>query len=494
MNREHLLAIDQGTTSTRAVLFNAQGQAVASHSVPLAQHYPQPGWVEHNPAEIWKSTLTCINRVLHGRNIHISGIGITNQRETSVLWDRKTGKPLHRAIVWQDRRTSPDCARLKKAGHETTIRKRTGLVLDPYFSGTKLAWLLRNIPGAQAKARAGRLAFGTIDSWLIWNLTGGKSHVTDPTNASRTMLFNIRKRVWDPALAKMLGVPMNLLPEVRPSAGKFGETIRLGALQAGIPITGVAGDQQAALFGQGCIHAGDMKVTYGTGGFLLVHAGSRAGTPRNGLLTTLACGPHGEPAYALEGSVFIAGAVMQWLRDELGFIKASPESEKISRSLPDNGGVYIVPAFTGLGAPWWDAGARGIITGLTRGSGRAQIVRAAEESIAYQVADVVRAMEKGIGKPITELRVDGGACRDSFLMQFQSDILNARILRPRNTETTAAGAAHLAGLGCGLWSPTQLAHMHAVDRRFLPRMKPAARKSLLAGWHTAVNRALTPPS
>jgi glycerol kinase len=305
------------------------------------------------------------------------------------------------------------------------------------------------------------------------------------------MLFNIRRRTWDPAMAKMLGVPMNLLPEIRPSAGKFGESVRLGALPAGVPISGVAGDQQAALFGQGCVRPGEMKVTYGTGGFLLVHAGTRPLQPRHGLLTTVACGPRGEPAYALEGAVFIAGAVMQWLRDELGLLKTSPESEKISRSVPGTGGVYIVPAFTGLGAPWWDANARGIITGLTRGSGRAQIVRAAEESIAYQVADVVTAMQKGIGKRITELRVDGGACRDSFLMQFQADILAARIVRPRNVETTVAGAAHLAGLGCGLWSPAKLAGMHAVERRFTPRMKPAVRNTLLSGWHTAVSRALT---
>ena len=490
MSREHILAIDQGTTNTRAVLFDSRGSVAASHSVPLTQHYPRPGWVEHEAMEIWRATLKCIQGVLHGRNIQVVGIGITNQRETTVLWDRRTGKPLHRAIVWQDRRTTPDCNRLRKEGREKTVRSHTGLVLDPYFSGTKLAWLLRNVPGAAAKARTGRLAFGTIDSWLIWNLTGGKIHATDPTNASRTMLFNIIKRSWDPAMAKMLGVPMNLLPEVRNSSGKFGATVKRGDLPAGVPIAGVAGDQQAALFGQGCVHSGDMKVTYGTGGFLLVHTGSRATIPRNGLLTTLACGPQGEPAYALEGAVFIAGAVMQWLRDELGLIKTSPEAEKISRSVPDSGGVYIVPAFTGLGAPWWDADARGIITGLTRGSGRAQIVRAAEESIAYQVADVVRAMEKGIGKRITELRVDGGACRDSFLMQFQADILSARILRPRMVETTVAGAAHLAGLGVGLWSPAQLAKMRAVDRRFIPRMSKAMRTPLLKGWRTAVSRAL----
>ena len=492
--KNHILAIDQGTTSTRAVLFNSLGKVVASHSVPLTQHYPQPGWVEHDPGQIWQSTLRCLNGVLRGRKIQVAGIGITNQRETTLLWDRQTGKPLHRAIVWQDRRTAPDCARLKRAGRENSVRERTGLVLDPYFSGTKLAWVLNNVPGARAKARAGRLAFGTVDSWLIWNLTGGKVHATDPTNASRTMLFNIRKREWDPTMAKMLGIPPGLLPEVRNSSGRFGTTISLGALPAGVPITGVAGDQQAALFGQGCVHPGGMKVTYGTGGFLLVHAGSTPGIPHNGLLTTLACGPRGEPAYALEGAVFIAGAVMQWLRDELGLIKTSPEAEKISRSVRDSGGVYIVPAFTGLGAPWWDADARGIITGLTRGSGRAQLVRAAEESIAYQVADVVSAMEKGLGKRITELRVDGGACRDSFLMQFQADILNARILRPRLVETTVAGAAHLAGLGTGLWSPARLAGLHAMDRKFLPRMKPAVRNRLLRGWHTAVSRARSKPA
>ena len=491
---EYILALDQGTTSTRAVLFDSRGKYVTASSTPITQHYPKPGWVEHDPVEIWRSTLKCVESVLRKRRVRIAGIGITNQRETTILWDRKTGRPLHRAIVWQDRRTAPDCARLRRAGMEKAVRGRTGLVLDPYFSGTKLAWLLRNVPGARAKARAGRLAFGTVDSWLIWNLTGGKVHATDPSNASRTMLLNLRTKNWDPAQLKMLGIPAGILPKVLPSAGKFGVTVRLGSLPSGIPVSGVAGDQQSALFGQGCVKPGEMKVTYGTGGFLLVQTGKKLVRSRNGLLTTLACGERGEATYALEGSVFIAGAVMQWLRDGLKIIASSPESEKWARSVPDTGGVYIVPAFTGLGAPWWDADARGIITGLTRGTGKAQLIRASEEAIAYQTADVVSAMGKDIGRRIRELRVDGGACRDGFLMQFQADILDARIVRPNMVETTAAGAGYLAGLGAGLWSPAQLKGMRATDRIFTPKMKQAQRTALLGGWHRAVARARSTPA
>jgi len=491
--KEHVLAIDQGTTSTRAVLVDSRGRFVASESAPIRQFYPRPGLVEHDPAEIWRSVLRCVHGVLGRRRPRITAIGITNQRETTVLWNRKTGKPLGRAIVWQDRRTAPDCARLRRAGAEKAVRERTGLVLDPYFSGTKLAWLLRNIPGAAAAARAGRLAFGNIDSWLIWNLTGGRVHATDYTNASRTMLLNLRACSWDPAQMKLLGVPRSLLPEVRASAGKFGVTARHGELPAGIPITGVAGDQQAALFGQGCIRPGEMKVTYGTGGFLLVQTGGKLVRSRHGLLTTFACGPRGEPSYALEGSVFIAGAVMQWLRDEMKLIASAAEGDRWSKSVPDTLGVYVIPAFTGLGAPWWDAEARGTITGLTRGAGRAHLIRAAEESIAYQTADVVEAMGRDMGRRIRELRVDGGACRSDFIMQFQSDILGARIVRPRTIETTAAGAAHLAGLGAGLWSPAQLERMRAVDRVFFPRMAAARRAALLLGWHAAVAKTRFKP-
>jgi glycerol kinase len=485
----HILAIDQGTTGTHSLLFDERGRVVGRGYKPFRQYFPQPGWVEHDPEEIWKSCLDVIGQALRGQRVKIAAIGITNQRETTILWDRKTGKPVHRAIVWQDRRTAPDCARLRKAGALAEVRRRTGLLLDPYFSGTKLAWLLREVPGARTAAHAGRLAFGTIDTWLIWKLTGGRAHVTDPTNASRTLCFNLARREWDDSMLRLLGVPRAVLPEVRPSAGEFGKTVSLGVLPAGVPVTGVAGDQQAALFGQGCVRPGEMKVTYGTGGFLLLQTGPRLVRSRAGLLTTVACGPAGEATYALEGSVFIAGAVIQWLRDELKLISSAAESEAVARSVPDTAGVHLVPAFTGLGAPWWDAAARGTITGLTRGAGRAHLVRAALESIAFQVADVVDAMRRDLGRPIRALRVDGGACANGLLMQFQSDLVDAALVRPKLIETTAAGAAGLAGIGARLWTPSDLARLRPVDRVFRPHMGAVERRVRLGGWHLAVARA-----
>jgi len=484
-----ILAIDQGTTGTHALLFDERGRVVGRGYRPFRQYYPKPGWVEHDPDEIWKSCLNVIRQALRGRKVALAAIGITNQRETTVLWDRRTGKPVHRAIVWQDRRTAPECARLRKEGNLAAVRRRTGLLLDPYFSGTKLAWLLREVPGAKAAARSGRLAFGTIDTWLIWKLTGGRSHVTDPTNASRTLMLNLATGRWDDAMLRLLEIPRAVLPEVRPSAGEFGRTVAHGPLPAGIPVAGVAGDQQAALFGQGCVRPGEMKVTYGTGGFLLLQTGSRLVRSRSGLLTTIACGPAGEASFALEGSVFIAGAVIQWLRDELKLLSSASESEAVARSVPDTAGVHIVPAFTGLGAPWWDASARGTITGLTRGAGRAHLVRAALEAIAFQVGDVVAAMRRDLERPIRSLRVDGGACQNDLLMQFQSDLVDAALVRPKLIETTAAGAAGLAGLGARLWSPSDLARLRATDRVFRPRMSPARRRSLIAGWHHAVAQA-----
>jgi len=487
----HILALDQGTTGTRAILFDERGRMVGKAYRPHRQYYPQPGLVEHDPAEIWAACREVIGRVLAGRRVHVAGIGITNQRETVFVWDRKTGRPLGRGIVWQDRRTAPECAVLRRRGALAEVRRKTGLLLDPYFSGTKLAWILRNVPRARALAQSGRLAFGTPDTWVIWNLTGGKVHATDPTNASRTLLYNIIRREWDPGLLKMLGVPRSVLPEVRPSAGSFGVTVRQGPIPAGIPVAGVAGDQQSALFGQGCVSPGEMKVTYGTGAFLLLQTGARPVRSRHGLLTTVACGTRGEATYALEGSVFVAGAVVQWLRDELKIIATSPESEPLAKSVPDTLGVYLVPAFTGLGAPYWDPDARGIVTGLTRGAGKAHLVRAALEGIAYQTADVVSAMAADSGKPIRRLKVDGGACANGFLMQFQSDILRAALVRPKNTETTAVGAAALAGLGVKFWSPADLARLRASDRIFRPRMPESRRRFLTAGWRNAVSRART---
>ncbi|HET9870213.1 MAG TPA: glycerol kinase GlpK, partial [bacterium] len=423
----------------------------------------------------------------------VAAVGITNQRETTLLWDRRTGKPIHRAIVWQCRRTAHRCDELK-ARHGRLFRERTGLLIDAYFSGTKVEWLLRHVPGAARRAARGELAFGTIDSWLLWNLTGGKVHATDHTNASRTLLYDIRAKRWDPALLKTLHVPASLLPKVLPSSGLFGRTSAKSYLGEGVPVTGIAGDQQAALFGQGCHEPGSLKNTYGTGCFLLLNLGKKFLLSKNQLLTTLGCDEKGRPAYVLEGAVFIGGAAVQWVRDGLGLIKTSPESEALARSVPDTGGVYLVPAFVGLGAPYWDQHARGALVGLTRGSGRAQVVRAAVESMAYQTRDLADAMAKDSHVKLRELRVDGGACKNDLLMQFQADILNVRINRPRVVETTAMGAAYLAGLAVGFWKDAaQIQKIRRVDKVFKPKMKPGERAALWAGWKKAVGQVLTVP-
>jgi len=490
-----IMAIDQGTTGTRTYLFDRSGKVVGSAYQEFTQYFPQPGWVEHDAQEIWATVEGTGRKALKAagaRASDIAGIGITNQRETTVIWDRKTGKPIHKAIVWQCRRTAHRCDQLKAGGKASLFRSRTGLVLDAYFSGTKVEWFLRNVPGAKARAAKGELAFGTIDSWLLWKLTGGRSHATDFTNASRTLLFNIRTKKWDKDLLRTLGVPASLLPRAQDSCGRFGETSPKSFLGGGIEIAGIAGDQQAALFGQGCHVPGMLKNTYGTGCFLLLNLGKKFLLSKNQLLTTLACGPHGEPVYALEGAVFIGGATIQWVRDGLKLITTAKESEVLARKVPDTGGVYLVPAFVGLGAPYWDQHARGAIVGLTRGTKREHLVRAAVESLAYQSRDLVDAMLKDSHLKLRELRVDGGACKNDLLMQFQSDILDCRIDRPKMVETTALGAAFLAGLGVGFWkSSSEIQRIRRTDQVFKPRMKEQARRALWAGWKEAVGRVLT---
>jgi glycerol kinase len=487
---KHVLALDQGTTSSRAIIFNHQGAIVSVAQQEFRQIFPQPGWVEHDPREIWATQSNVaaeaiLKAGLTGRDI--AAIGITNQRETTVVWDRATGQPIHNAIVWQDRRTAKVCDSLKKRKLAPMIKKKTGLVVDAYFSGTKLQWLLQNIPGAKEKAKRGELAFGTIDSWLVWNLTSGRVHVTDASNASRTMLYNIHTGDWDNDLLKLFGIPRSILPEVRSCSEVYGETNLFGSP---IPIAGMAGDQQAALFGQVCTKPGMVKNTYGTGCFMLMNTGTKPIASKNNLLTTVAWKIGNKTEYALEGSIFIAGAVVQWLRDGLGIIRSSSEVEALASQAVDNGGVYLVPAFAGLGAPHWDQYARGALVGLTRGSGRAQIARAALEGIAYQVQDVLHAMEADSGVKLKELRVDGGACVNNLLMQFQSDILNVPVTRPKVTETTALGAAYLAGLAIGYWKNIDdIASQWQADRRFAPAMKTAQRKHLLAGWNKALTRA-----
>ena len=449
-----------------------------------------PGWVEHNAKDIWSTQAGVAAQALAQAGLapgDIAAIGITNQRETTVVWDRKTGKPICNAIVWQDRRTAGLCDRLKAEGLEKLIRRKTGLVLDAYFSGTKLQWILQHVPGARARARAGELAFGTIDSWLVWNLTGGRSHVTDSSNASRTLLLDIRTGNWDEELLELFGVPRSILPEVRSSSEIYGEASHFSPA---IPIAGIAGDQQAALFGQVCNRAGMVKNTYGTGCFMLMNTGAKPIASKNNLLTTIAWRIGARTDYALEGSIFIAGAVVQWLRDGLGIIKSSAEIETLASQTPDTGGVYLVPAFAGLGAPHWDPYARGVITGLTRGTKATHIARAALEGIAYQVMDVLEAMEADAGLRLKELRVDGGACADNLLMQFQSDLLGVPVVRPRVSETTALGAAYLAGLAIGFWKDQpEIARQWQVDRRFVPAMKTATRKQLCVGWAKALARA-----
>lgn len=487
------MALDQGTTSSRCIIFDHSGAMLASAQREFAQHYPKPGWVEHDAAEIWETTLEVARGAMAKSGLEaadIAAIGITNQRETTVVWDRETGEPVCPAIVWQCRRTAPMADALAASGWAEKIRQKTGLVPDAYFSGTKLRWILDKVPGARQGAEEGRLLFGTIDSWLIWKLTGGRAHVTDVTNASRTMLFDIRRLRWDPELLELFGIPEQMLPRVQPSSCIYGET-EPGLFGGKIPVAGAAGDQQSALFGQCCFEAGDVKNTYGTGCFLLMHTGSEPVFSENGLITTIAASGPGRIRYALEGSVFTAGAAVQWLRDELKLIPDAAASEAEARSVADTGGVYVVPAFTGLGAPYWNQYARGTITGITRGFTRAQLVRATLESIAYQTCDICRAMESDAGVELTRLRVDGGASANDLLMQFQSDLLGAEVLRPACIETTALGAAYLAGLAVGYWKDTaDIRQNRQTGRVFLPEMRDATRAKLLKGWNRALTTAL----
>jgi glycerol kinase len=493
MSQTYILALDQGTTSSRAILFDEQGKPVAIAQQEFEQIYPQPGWVEHNPAEIWASQLNAAQSVLADNDIkpdQIRAIGITNQRETTIIWDRETGEPIYNAIVWQCRRTAADCDRLRSEGLAQMFQDRTGLVLDAYFSGTKVKWLLDNVEGARALAAKGRLAFGTVDSWLIWKLTGGRVHATDPSNASRTLLFNIKTGKWDDELLAALNVPREVLPHIAPSSAIIGET-DAALFGRSIPIAGNAGDQQAALFGQVCTKPGMSKNTYGTGCFMLLNTGKQPVKSKSNLLTTVAWQIADEATeYALEGSVFIAGAAVQWLRDGLKIISNAAETESLAMSVEDNGGVYFVPAFVGLGAPHWDQYARGTMAGLTRGSTREHIVRATLESICYQTYDVLACMRDDSSIELKELRVDGGAVSNNFLMQFQADILGIPVVRPANAETTAAGAAYLAGLAVDYWSGIdELSATWARDKVFEPKMQEAERQELLAGWHRAVERA-----
>jgi glycerol kinase len=487
-----VLALDQGTTSSRAIIFNHQGRIHATAQREFEQIFPRPGWVEHDPQEIWSSQMSVVTEALSRVDLtarDIAAIGITNQRETTVVWDRRTGKPIYNAIVWQDRRTSGLCDKLKADGLEPVFQRKSGLVVDAYFSGTKIKWILDNVEGARDLAKQGHLACGTIDSWLIWHLTQGKLHITDVTNASRTLLYNINTLEWDDELLGLLDVPRSMLPEVRASSEVYGHASE-ALMSAPVPIAGIAGDQQAALFGQICTRPGMVKNTYGTGCFMLMNTGTEPIPSKNKLVTTIAWQVGGRTDYALEGSIFIAGAVVQWVRDGLGLIRSSSEIEELAGQVNDNGGVYLVPAFTGLGAPHWDQYARGIMVGLTRGSKAAHIARAALESMAYQTVDVIRAMEADSGLTLQELRVDGGATVNNLLMQFQSDILGVPTIRPKVFETTALGAAYLAGLAVGFWSDLdEIAAQWQADAHFLPNMDSTRRKSLLTDWNRALDRA-----
>ena len=490
-----ILALDQGTTGTTALVFAHDGSIVGRGYSEFTQHYPEPGWVEHDPEEIWDVSRRVMGEALDAAGIapeRLAAIGITNQRETTVVWDRATGRPVHPAIVWQSRQTAGICEALQRDGQTETIRSRTGLVIDAYFSGTKIAWILDRYPEARVKASDGEVLFGTIDSWLVWKLTGGAVHATDPTNASRTLLYNIHERQWDPVLQEMLGVPPAMLPAVHPSSGRFGETRGVPGIRAGVPIAGIAGDQQAALYGQGCWTRGLAKNTYGTGCFILMNMGRESPISEHGLLTTVCCDQDGQPAYALEGAIFVAGAALQWLRDELRLIDHARDSEAAARRVADTHGVYVVPAFAGLGAPYWDMSARGAIVGLTRGANRDHIIRATLESLAFQTRDVIEAMNADSGIPIAELRVDGGAASNDFLMQFQADLLGVPVDRPAVVETTAPGAAFLAGLAVGYWaSPDELRHVRRRERLFEPSMDPSSRDALYEGWQRAVARVRT---
>jgi len=490
---KYILALDQGTTSSRAIVFDNDGTIVSVAQKEFTQIYPKAGWVEHDPMEIWGTQSGVAREALDKAGItadDIAAIGITNQRETTVVWDKITGKPVYNAIVWQCRRTAPICDDLKGKGLAEAIRQKTGLVVDAYFSGTKVKWILDNVEGAREKAEKGRLLFGNIDTWLIWNLTGGKSHVTDYSNASRTMLFNINTLTWDEDILKELNIPASMLPEAKPSSCVYGYTVK-ELFGAEIPIAGAAGDQQAALFGQACFRPGMAKNTYGTGCFMLMNTGEKLVGSNNGLLTTIAWGLNGKVEYALEGSIFVAGAAVQWLRDELKIIENAAASEQMAESVPDTNGVYVVPAFVGLGAPYWDMYARGAVLGLTRGANKSHLVRATLESITYQTRDVLEAMQEDSGIKLQSLKVDGGAVANNFLMQFQSDILGVPVDRPVVTETTALGAAYLAGLAVGYWSDKdEIAKKWNVDKTFTPAMEEEDRNSKYAGWKKAVNRAL----
>ena len=488
---KYILSLDQGTTSSRAVLFDEHQNTVSIAQREFTQYFPRDGWVEHDPMEIWSSQYSVLTEAVAKSGIDpadIAAVGITNQRETTIVWERSTGKPVYNAIVWQCRRTAPLIEKLKADGLSDMIREKTGLVPDAYFSASKLSWILDNVPGAREMAERGELLFGTVDTWLIWKLTGGRTHAIDRTNASRTMLYNIGKCEWDKELLDLFRIPETMLPEVKCSGDIYGIADVCGAA---VPIAGVAGDQQAALFGQCCFGSGDTKNTYGTGCFLLMNTGSKRLTSENGMITTIAATLRGKPVqYALEGSVFIGGAVIQWLRDELRLIVESRDAEYFAKKVPDTGGVYLVPAFTGLGAPYWDMYARGTIVGLTRGTKREHIIRAAQESIAYQSADLLSAMERDAGVTISKLNVDGGASRDSFLMQFQSDILDRRLIKPANHESTALGAAYLAGLTVGLWSSEEeLIKNRVIAGEYTPSMTEERRRELLVGWHKAVGRS-----
>lgn len=489
---KYIMALDLGTTSCRCIIFDKNGRICSAAQKEFTQYFPQPGWVEHDAEEIWATQTGLMYEAMSKIDItinEIAGIGITNQRETTVLWDKETGRPVHKAIVWQCRRTAGYCDELKKLGMAEFFRSKTGLVLDAYFSATKLRWLLDNVTGARERAEKGELLFGTVDSWIIWKLTGGKVHVTDYSNASRTMLFNIHTLKWDEEILCVLKIPQQILPEVKPSSHVYGYTdSKLFGRE--VPIAGAGGDQQCALFGQTCFGRGEVKNTYGTGGFMLMNTGTAPVNSHNGLVTTIAWGVDDKVEYALEGSIFVAGAAVQWLRDELGLIRDAAESEVLAKSVPDANGCYVVPAFVGLGAPYWDQYARGAIVGLTRGVNRNHIVRATLESIAYQVNDVLMAMQEDSGMPITSLRVDGGACDNDFLMQFQADILNTSVVRPYCIETTAMGAAYLAGLAVGYWrSKEEILANHVIAAEFKPQMGQAKRESLLQGWHNAVKAA-----
>ncbi|WP_299446420.1 glycerol kinase GlpK [uncultured Phascolarctobacterium sp.] len=489
MNKKYIMALDLGTTSCRAILFDHEGKICSVAQKEFTQYFPQPGWVEHDAEEIWATQLGLMYEAMSKLNVtpaDIAGIGITNQRETTVVWDKVTGRAIYKAIVWQCRRTAEYCDRLKNQGYAQKIQEKTGLVLDAYFSGTKLHWILENVPGARQKADEGRLLFGTIDTWIIWKLTGGKVHVTDYSNASRTLMYNIYELKWDEEILEILGVPKNMLPEVKPSSCVYGSTDS-SLFEHQIPIAGAAGDQQCALFGQTCFEPGEAKNTYGTGGFMLMNTGSKPVASKNGLVTTIAWGVDGKVEYALEGSIFVAGAAVQWLRDELGVIRHAAESEGLAASVPDTNGCYMVPAFVGLGAPYWNQYARGAIVGLTRGVNRCHIVRATLESIAYQVNDVLQSMQEDSGIKLASLQVDGGACANNFLMQFQADIMNAKVARPRTIETTAMGAAYLAGLAVGYWESKEVIKQnHEIAKTFVPNMEEATRSKLLRGWHNAV--------